>query len=94
MSKKIDESFLSNFAQNMAVYVAARAVSSNSNKIKNALGLTSADPESDSAMRDLEKAQNKLAKSFEKRLKKMDPEERDRILKRGQRIRNIAKGID
>ena len=34
MSNKIDESFLSNFARNMAVYVAAKAVSSNSDKIK------------------------------------------------------------
>ena len=29
MSKKIDESFLSNFAEAMAVFVAARAASSN-----------------------------------------------------------------
>lgn len=94
MSKKIDESFLSNFARNMAVYVAAKAVSSNSDKIKNALGLSGSDTESDAAMRDLEKAQKKLQKSFEKRLKKMDPKERERILQRGQRIRNIAKGID
>ena len=41
-------------------------------------------------MRDLKKAQDKLAKQFEKKLKKMDPEKRDRILKRGEKIRKIA----
>tara|TARA_B100000902_G_scaffold166538_1_gene161374 strand:+ start:1020 stop:1298 length:279 start_codon:yes stop_codon:yes gene_type:complete len=82
MSKKIDESFLTNFARNMAVYVAAKAVSSNSDKIKNALGLSGSDTESDAAIRDLEKAQKKLAKSFEKRLKNMDPERREKILKK------------
>ena len=90
MSNKIDESFLTNFARNMAVYVAAKAVSSNSDKIKNALGLSGSDTESDAAIRDLEKAQKKLAKSFEKRLKNMDPERREKVLKKAKNIRKMA----
>lgn len=90
MSNKIDESFLSNFARNMAVYVAAKAVSSNSDKIKKALGFSDSDPESDAAIRDLEKAQSKLQRSFEKRLKNMDPERREKVLKKAKNIRKMA----
>lgn len=88
MSKKINE--ISNLAKTFAIYVATRAALSNSDKIKKALGFKDADPASDAAMRDLKKAQDKLAKQFEKKLKKMDPEKRDRILKRGEKIRKIA----
>ena len=90
MSNKIDESFLSNLAQNMAVFVAARAAHSNSDKIKKALGFSDSDSESDAAIRDLEKAQAKLQKSFEKRLKNMDPERREKVLKKAKNIRKLA----
>ena len=43
MSNKIDESFLTNFARNMAVYIAAKAVASNSDKIKKSLGIDDTD---------------------------------------------------
>lgn len=88
MSKKINE--ISNLAKTFAIYVATRAALSNSDKIKKALGFKDTDPASDAAMRDLKKAQDKLAKQFEKKLKNMDPEKRDRILKRGEKIRKIA----
>ena len=74
----------------MAVYVAAKAASSNSDKIKKALGFSDSDPESDAAIRDLEKAQAKLQKSFEKRLKNMDPERREKVLKKAKNIRKMA----
>ena len=84
MSKKIDESFLSNFARNMAVYIAAKAVSSNSDKIKKSLGLDDTDASA-------KRVQDKLAKQLRARLEKLPPKERERVLKLKKQIQQGMK---
>ena len=84
MSKKIDESFLSNFARNMAVYIAAKAVSSNSDKIKKSLGIDDTDASA-------KRAQDKLAKQLKARLEKLPPKERERVLKYNKQIQQAIK---
>ena len=84
MSNKIDESFLSNFARNMAVYIAAKAVASNSDKIKKSLGIDDTDASA-------KKAQDKLAKQLKARLEKLPPKERERVLKYDKQIQQAIK---
>ena len=84
MSNKIDESFLTNFARNMAVYIAAKAVSSNSDKIKKSLGIDDTDASA-------KRAQDKLAKQLKARLEKLPPKERERVLKYNKQIQQAIK---
>ena len=74
MSKKIDESFLTAFAKNMAAYVAGRALASNTDKIKQALGIDSKEfDDVDSEMAAVRKAQEKLSDKLEKRMQSLPP---------------------
>ena len=84
MSNKIDESFLDNFAKNMAVFIAARAVATNSDKIKKSLGI--GDTESST-----KKAQDKLAKQLKARLEKLPPKRRERVLRYNKQIQQAIK---
>ena len=84
MSNKIDESFLTNFARNMAVYITAKAVASNSDKIKKSLGLDDTDASA-------KRAQDKLAKQLRARLEKLPPKERERVLKLKKQIQQGMK---
>ncbi len=84
MSNKIDESFLTNFAKNMAVFMTARAVSSNSDKIKKSLGIDDTDASA-------KKAQDKLAKQLKARLEKLPPKEQERVLKYNKQIQQAIK---
>lgn len=86
MSKKIDESFLSNFATNMAIFVTAKVVSGNSDKAKKALGI-----DSDDSLASAKKAQDRLAKSFQKRLEKLSPEKRKDAEKYNDMIKKALK---
>ena len=86
MSNKIDESFLTNFARNMAVYITAKAVASNSDKIKKSLGID--DTATDASAK---KAQDKLAKQLKARLEKLPPKERERVLKYNKQIQQAIK---
>ena len=84
MSNKIDESFLDSFAKNLAVFIAARAAATNSDKIKKALGI-------DDTEASAKKAQDKLAKQLRARLEKLPPKERERVLKLKKQIQQGMK---
>ena len=84
MSNKIDESFLTNFAKNMAVYITAKAVASNSDKIKKSLGIDDTDASA-------KKAQDKLAKQLKAKIEKLPPEQRERVLKYNKQIQQAIK---
>ena len=84
MSNKIDESFLTNFAKNMAVYIPAKAVASNSDKIKKSLGIDDTDASA-------KKAQDTLAKQLKAKIEKLPPEQRERVLKYNKQIQQAIK---
>ena len=87
MSKKIDESFLTAFAKNMAAYVAGRALASNTDKIKQALGIDSKEFDNvDDEMAAVRKAQDKLSQALEKRLQGLPPERQADILKMQKKL--------
>ena len=87
MSKKIDESFLKAFAGNMAAYIAGRALASNGDKIKQALGINSQEfDDVDAEMEAVKKAQDKLSKKLEKRLQELPPERQANILKMQKKL--------
>ena len=90
MSKKIDESFLKAFAGNMAAYVAGRALASNSDKIKQALGIDTQEfDDVDDEMAAVKQAEEKLQQSLEKRLQSLPPDEQKKIIDRAKRIKGI-----
>ena len=69
MSKKIDESFLKAFAGNMAAYVAGRALASNGDRIKQALGIDSQEfDDVDDEIAAVKQAEEKLQQALEKHL--------------------------
>jgi len=68
----------------MAVYIAAKAVASNSDKIKKSLGIDDTDASA-------KKAQDKLAKQLKARLEKLPPKERERVLKYNKQIQQAIK---
>jgi len=75
MSKKIDESFLTAFAGNMAAYVAGRALAANGDKIKQALGIDSKEfNDVNDEMEAVRKAELKLQKAFEKKIATLPPD--------------------
>ena len=75
MSKKIDESFLKAFAGNMAAYVAGRALASNGDRIKQALGIDSKEfNDVNDEMEAVRKAELKLQKAFEKKIATLPPD--------------------
>jgi|TARA_B100001094_G_scaffold331288_1_gene399097 hypothetical protein len=88
MSKEINE--ISNLAKTIAAYIGTRAVLSNSDKIKKALGFKDKDAASDAAIRDLGKAMDKVEKSIERRLNKMDPEKRADIERRSDNLKQMT----
>ena len=90
MSKKIDESFLKAFAGNMAAYVAGRALASNTDKIKSALGIDSQEfDDIDDEMAAVRKAQDRLSKALEQRLQGLPPDRQKRVLDRAKRLKGI-----
>jgi len=90
MSKKIDESFLTAFAKNMAAYVAGRALASNTDKIKQALGIDSKEfDDVDDEIAAVKKAEEKLQQAFEKRLQKLPPDDQKDILDRIKRMKGM-----
>lgn len=90
MSKKIDESFLKAFAGNMAAYVAGRALASNTDKIKQALGIDSKEfDDVDDEIAAVKKAEEKLQQAFEKRLQKLPPDDQKDILDRIKRMKGM-----
>ena len=87
MSKKIDESFLKAFAGNMAAYVAGRALASNGDRIKQALGIDSKEfDDVDAEMAAVKKAQDRLSQKLEKRLQGLPPERQADILKMQKKL--------
>ena len=90
MSKKIDESFLKAFAGNMAAYVAGRALASNGDRIKQALGIDSKEfDDVDDEIAAVKKAEEKLQQAFEKRLQKLPPDDQKDILDRIKRMKGM-----
>jgi hypothetical protein len=90
MSKKIDESFLKAFAGNMAAYVAGRALASNTDKIKSALGIDSQEfDDIDDEMAAVRKAQDRLSKALEKKIQSLPPDEQKDITDMVKRLKAI-----
>jgi hypothetical protein len=90
MSRKIDEGMLSAFAGNMAAYIAGRALASNSDKIKKAIGLDTDDfDDIDSEIAALEKQEKKLQTAIEKRIADMSPERRAKFIAIQKKTGNI-----
>ena len=87
MSKKIDESFLKAFAGNMAAYVAGRALASNSDKIKQALGIDSQEfDDVDDEIAAVKKAEEKLQQSLEKKMQGLSPERQAHLMKMRKKL--------
>ena len=90
MSKKIDESFLKAFAGNMAAYVAGRALASNSDKIKQALGIDTQEfDDVDDEIAAVKQAEEKLQQALEKHLQTLPPDRQKRVLDRAKRLKGI-----
>ena len=90
MSKKIDESFLKAFAGNIAAYLAGRALASNSDKIKQALGIDTQEfDDVDDEMAAVKQAEEKLQQALEKRLQSLPPDEQKKIIDRAKRSKGI-----
>lgn len=90
MSKKIDESFLKAFAGNMAAYVAGRALASNTDKIKSALGIDSQEfDDVDDEIEAVKQAEEELRKALEQRLQGLPPDRQKRVLDRAKRLKGI-----
>jgi hypothetical protein len=82
MSKKIDESFFTQFAGNMAAAIAGRALATNGDKIKQALGIDSEEfDDIDDEIAAVRKAEVRLQKELEKKLAGMPPDKQKRALK-------------
>jgi hypothetical protein len=82
MSKKIDESFFTQFAGNIAAAIAGKALATNGDKIKQALGIDSKEfDDIDDEIEAVRKAEVKLAKELEKKLAVMPPDKQKRMIK-------------
>ena len=76
MSKKIDESFLTDLARNTAAFMVGAAISGRR--------APTTDPELDDLYKELDKTVDKFAKDAKKRIAKMSPEKQKRLAKATQ----------
>ncbi len=87
MSKKIDESFFTQFAGNIAAAIAGKALATNGDKIKQALGIDSKEfDDIDDEIEAVRKAEVKLAKELEKKLAAMPPDKQKEYIARMKRL--------
>ena len=71
MSKKLDESFLTDLAKNAAAFLVGSALSGKKPP--------KTDPELDDLYKDLDRTVDKFAKDAKKRIEKMSPEKQKRL---------------